>query len=92
MNPQQELLQWMNNDLAQRQMFSMPPFASMVRVSVVAPKSIDDVPSMPGIDIARDESSIILKSRDAEILSAGVAQLRTQFGTSLRVHADPKRY
>ena len=92
MNPQQELLQWMNNDLAQRQMFSMPPFASMVRVSVVAPKSIDDVPSMPGIDIARDENSIILKSRDAETLSAGVAQLRAQFGTSLRVHADPKRY
>jgi primosomal protein N' (replication factor Y) len=92
MNPQQELLQWMNNDLAQRQMFSMPPFASMVRVSVVAPKSIDDVPSMPGIDIARDENSIILKSRDVEILSAGVAQLRAQFGASLRVHADPKRY
>jgi primosomal protein N' (replication factor Y) len=91
-NPQQALMQWMDNDLAQRKMFSMPPYASMVRISVVAPKSIDDVPSMPGIDIARDENSVILKSRDAEILSAGVAQLRAQFGTSLRVHADPKRY
>jgi primosomal protein N' (replication factor Y) len=91
-NPQQALMQWMDNDLSQRKLFSMPPFASMVRISVVAPKSIDDVPSMQGIDIARDENSVILKSRNAEILSAGVAQLRAQFGTSLRVHADPKRY
>jgi hypothetical protein len=91
-NPQQALMQWMDNDLSQRKLFSMPPFASMVRISAVAPKSIDDVPSMPGIDIARDENSVILKSLDAEILSVGVAQLRAQFGTSLRVHADPKRY
>ena len=91
-DPQSGLLQWMAHDVAQRRMFSMPPFASMVRISVVAPKTVDDVPSIAQVDIAREENSVILKSSDAEVLSQAVQQLRAQFGTSLRVHADPKRY
>ena len=91
-DPQSALLQWMANDLAQRRMFSMPPFASMVRINVVAPKSVDDIPTIAGVDIAREESSVILKSADAEVLSDAVQQLRAQLGTALRVHADPKRY
>jgi primosomal protein N' len=82
----------MANDLVQRRMFSMPPFASMVRINVVSPKSVDDIPTIAGVDIAREESSVILKSIDAEVLSNAVQQLRAQFGTALRVHADPKRY
>ncbi|CAB4617957.1 unannotated protein [freshwater metagenome] len=91
-NPQTVLMQWMQNDLAQRRMFSMPPFASMVRVSVVAPKSFDDVPVLSGVDVAREDSSLIVKSLDAEKLSTAIQALRAHYGTSLRVHADPKRY
>lgn len=91
-NPQTAILQWMQNDLAQRRMFAMPPFASMVRVSVVAPKSLDDLPMLSGVDVAREESSLIVKSVEAENLSEAIQILRAHYGTSLRVHADPKRY
>ena len=91
-NPQQAVLDWMQNDVAQRKAFNMPPFASMVRISVVSPKSIDDLPSLVGIDIAREENTAILKSSDPEKIADAISQLRTQFGTALRVHADPKRY
>lgn len=91
-NPQAAILQWMQNDLAQRRMFGMPPFASMVRVSVVAPKSFDDLPVLSGVDVAREESTLIIKSVETEKLSEAIQALRTHYGTSLRVHADPKRY
>lgn len=91
-NPQAAILQWMQNDLAQRRMFSMPPFASMVRVSVVAPKSFDDLPVLSGVDVAREESTLIVKSLETKNLSEAIQVLRTHYGTSLRVHADPKRY
>lgn len=91
-NPQTAILHWMQNDLAQRRMFTMPPFASMVRVSVVAPKSFDDLPVLSGVDVAREESSLIVKSVEAENLSEAIQILRAHYGTSLRVHADPKRY
>lgn len=89
---QTALMQWMQNDLAQRRMFSMPPFASMARVSVVAPKSFDDVPEMSGVDVAREDSSLIVKSLSPENVALAIEALRTHYGTSLRVHADPKRY
>lgn len=91
-NPQAALLQWMQNDLVQRRMFSMPPFASMVRVSVVAPKSFDDMPVLVEVDVAREESSLIVKSVEDENLATAIQSLRAHYGTSLRVHADPKRY
>lgn len=91
-DPQAALMQWMQTDLAQRRMFSMPPFASMARVNIVAPKSFDDLPVLAGVDIARDDSSIIVKSVDSENLSTAIQTLRSHYGTSLRVHADPKRY
>lgn len=91
-DPQAALMQWMQTDLAQRRMFSMPPYASMARVSVVTPKSFDDVPVLTGVDVAREDSSLIVKSLDAESLSVAIQTLRAHYGTSLRVHADPKRY
>ena len=91
-NPQMALLQWMHNDLAQRRMFSMPPYSSMVRVSVVAPKTLDDMPALSGVDIAREESSLIVKSVNDENVAMAIQNLRAHYGTSLRVHADPKRY
>lgn len=91
-NPQTAILHWMQNDLAQRRMFTMPPFASMARVSVVAPKSFDDLPTLEGVDVAREEASLIVKSAKIENLTEAIQILRVHYGTSLRVHADPKRY
>ena len=91
-DPSIALLGWMKKDIAQRQAFSLPPFSSMVRVSVVAPKSLDDVPSLSNVDVARDEDSLVVKSVDSSALAAAIQVLRQHYGTALRVHAGPKRY
>jgi primosomal protein N' len=91
-DPTAALLEWMKKDLAQREVFSLPPFSSMVRISVVAPKSLDDVQSFAGIDIAREHDALVLKSIDSDAMKAAIQILRLHYGTALRVHAGPKRY
>jgi primosomal protein N' (replication factor Y) len=91
-DPSTALLGWMKKDIAQRQAFSLPPFSSMVRVSVVAPKSLDDVPSLSNVDVARDDDSLVVKSVDSAALATAIQMLRQHYGTALRVHAGPKRY
>ena len=91
-DPSTAILAWMKKDIAQRQAFSLPPFSSMVRVSVVAPKSLDDVPSLSNVDVARDDDSLVVKSVDNAALAAAIQVLRQHYGTALRVHAGPKRY
>lgn len=91
-DPSTALLDWMKKDIAQRQAFSLPPFSSMVRVNVVAPKSLDDVPSLSNVDVARDDDSLVVKSVDSAALAAAIQVLRQHYGTALRVHAGPKRY
>jgi primosomal protein N' (replication factor Y) (superfamily II helicase) len=91
-DPSTALIGWMQKDIAQRQAFSLPPFSSMVRVSVAAPKSLDDVPSLSNVDVARDDDSLVVKSVDNAALAAAVQTLRQHYGTALRVHAGPKRY
>ncbi len=92
LQPQNEILQWMEKDLAQRQLFAMPPFSFMARVSVVSPKSFDDMPELFDVDIAREEGAIIAKAVDQAALEKSVFVLRAHYGTALRVHVDPKRY
>ena len=91
-DPSTALLGWMKKDIAQRQAFSLPPFSSMVRVSVAAPRSLDDVPSLSNVDVARDDDSLVVKSVDSSALAAAIQVLRQHYGTALRVHAGPKRY
>jgi primosomal protein N' (replication factor Y) len=91
-DPTAALLEWMKKDLAQRQVFSLPPFSTMVRISVVAPKSLDDVPSLVGVDTAREDDALVLKSVDGDAMTAAIQLLRLHYGTALRVHAGPKRY
>jgi primosomal protein N' (replication factor Y) len=91
-DPTVALLEWMKKDLAQRQFFSLPPFSTMVRISVVAPKSLDDVPSLVGVDIAREDDALVLKSVDGDAMTTAIQLLRLHYGTALRVHAGPKRY
>jgi primosomal protein N' (replication factor Y) (superfamily II helicase) len=91
-NPSTALLSWMKKDIAQRQAFSLPPFSSMVRVSIASPKTFDDVPPLSNVDVARDDDSLVVKSVDSSALAAAVQVLRQHYGTALRVHAGPKRY
>lgn len=91
-DPATALMEWMQTDVAQRQAFSLPPFSSMVRVSVVAPKSFEDVPSLDDVDLAREDDALIVKSTDTTAMVAAIQKLRQHYGSALRVHAGPKRY
>jgi primosomal protein N' len=91
-DPTAALLEWMKKDLAQRQVFSLPPFSTMVRVSVTAPKSLDDVPSLDEVEIAREDDALVLKSSDSDAMLTAIQLLRIHYGSALRVHAGPKRY
>ena len=86
------LMTWSEQDMAQRKMFGFPPFGVLAHVSVKVPRSVNDIPNIPGIDIARFEESAILKAPHRDQLSDAIVQLRDAMGVSVRVHADPVRY
>lgn len=86
------LLVWSEQDMAQRKMFGFPPFGVLAHVSVKAPRSVSDIPDIPGIDIARFEENAILKASNRNQLADAITQLREVMGVSVRVHADPVRY
>ncbi|CAB4657156.1 unannotated protein [freshwater metagenome] len=86
------LLSWNKQDVAQRKTFGFPPFGALAHISIKAPRSVNDIPEIAGIDIARFEDSAIVKAPTREQLSEAIAQLRELLGVSLRVHADPVRY
>ena len=88
----QALLVWNEQEMTQRKMFGFPPFGVLAHVSVKAPRSIGDIPDIPGIEIARFEEFAILKASTREQIAGAITQLRELLGTSLRVHADPVRY
>jgi primosomal protein N' (replication factor Y) len=90
--PFDALLRWCESDLQQRHVFSLPPFSQLVRVNVRAPHSVDEVPELDGIDIARHNDNVILKSTDRTALEAGIQTLRQLFGTHIAVYCDPVRY
>lgn len=90
--PMDALMQWCSHDVEQRKMFSLPPFSSLVEVSLRDPYQVDDIPEWEGLHIARHEDIAVLRGMHRTDLSAGLVILREKFGTALRVHADPLRY
>ena len=79
-------------DLAQRKVFNMPPFSRVVRITLSTGRTIDEVSLPHGIEIARENESLLLRTSSAADLADAIAILRLHFGSSLRVHADPQRF
>jgi len=88
----QSLLNWAQQDMSQRQMFGLPPFGTLVHVSVKAPREVSDIPDMQGIDIARFDGHAVLKASTRDQLDVAIAQVRDLLGVHVRIHADPVRY
>ena len=86
------LQKWNEADTAQRRAMTLPPFGAIARVSVTAPRSITEISLPAGINMARDDDAYLLRAPSREELDAAVALLRTEFGTSIRIHIDPYRF
>ena len=86
------LMEWQRDDLARRESFALPPFTRLVHVGVTAPASVAGLGDVDGVETARFDDHIVLKSADENALDEAVASVRRAIGTSARVHADPQRY
>ena len=70
----------------------LPPFSVVVRVLLADTRSIDELPVMEGVMVAREESGAILRTSTHDEMNKVIAVVRTVFGTDVRVHADPRRF
>jgi primosomal protein N' (replication factor Y) len=86
------LLNWSEHDMEQRKAFGFPPFGVLAHVTVKSPRSVSEIPEIPGLDIARFDETALLKAPTREQLAQAIAQIRELLGVSVRVHADPVRY
>lgn len=79
-------------DLAQRQVFSMPPFARVVRITLAEGRDLGEAQLPLDVDVARDGEAFLLRSLSRESIAEAVATLKATFGIAVRVHADPRRF
>lgn len=90
--PLDSVMEWCDSDRQQRHLLSLPPYSRLVRVTVRGPHSLEEIPEIAGVDIARHEDYVLLKSSDHDTLIGAVGALRQLFGTHLGVYCDPVRY
>lgn len=88
----ESLMAWGEQDLMQRKLFSLPPFGALAHIGVKAPRTVDEILDISGVDIARFEDYVIVKAVDRDRLGAAISEIRKDMGTSVRVHVDPVRY
>jgi primosomal protein N' len=91
-NVTQGLMEWSKKDIEQRRVFSLPPFAELVSVSLTDDESFVGMPTLEGVDTALMSGQLILKSISRDSLREAIDVLRGHYGARLRVHADPTRY
>ena len=86
------LRQWAEKDLAQRRILGLPPFGVIARVIIGEPHSIDEVTLPEGIQIAREEGSVLVRALSHETMDEALRLIRTELGTSVRIHMNPRRF
>jgi primosomal protein N' (replication factor Y) len=91
-NPQQALSNWADEQMSQSRMLGLPPFSEVVKISVSSPRTIDEVPTIAGINMARTDGEVLLRAASRAEMSDAVAHIRSVLGTSVRVHANPARF
>ena len=91
-NVTEGLMEWNLKDIEQRRVFSLPPFAELVSVSLADDESFVGMPTLDGVDTALMSGQLILKSISRDSLREAIDVLRGHYGARLRVHADPTRY
>ena len=91
-NVTQGLMEWSTKDIEQRRVFSLPPFAELVSLSLADDETFADMPTLNDVDTALMSGQLILKSISRDSLREAIDVLRGHYGARLRVHADPTRY
>jgi primosomal protein N' len=86
------LQQWSDADTAQRRAMMLPPFGAIARVQVTAPRSLTEISLPVGMQTARDGDAVLLRAASRSELGAAISLIRTEFGSTVRIHVDPYRF
>ena len=86
------LQQWSDADTAQRRAMVLPPFGAIARVQVTAPRSLTEISLPVGMQTARDGDAVLLRAASRSELGAAISLIRTEFGSTVRIHVDPYRF
>lgn len=89
---QNSVLSWCTSDLAQRRVLELPPFSTMVRLTLAEGRDIAEAGLLPGAESAVRDRTVDLRTETVGQMDDVVAQVRSVFGTDVRVHAAPRRY
>ena len=86
------LQKWSDADTTQRKAMMLPPFGAIARVTVTAPRSLTDIALPAGVQTARDDDAVLLRTASRSELDAAISIIRSEFGTAVRIHVDPYRF
>lgn len=86
------LREFISSEITQRKMLGLPPFSRIVRIALPDDAVIDPRILPSEVLMAKSDGAVLLRSSSHESLSSVIDQLRLQFGTSMRVYADPRRF
>lgn len=88
----QSLRAWSQADVAQRQTLLLPPFGVIARVTIAAPRSIDEVTLPEGVQVAREDDTVLLRAPSNELMNDALLHVRKELGTAVRIHMNPRRF
>lgn len=92
-DPGSALAEWMETDMNTRASLGLPPFSTIVRVTLKGPSVLDtQVLEGTGVDVAIRGEEVLLRTEEPENLRSAVEALRHEYGSQCRVHAEPWRY
>jgi len=86
------LQKWSEADSAQRRAMMLPPFGAIARVQITAPRSFSEITLPAGTHTARDGDAVLLRAASRTELDVAISQIRSEFGTAVRIHVDPYRF
>ena len=86
------LMEWNKSDVASRRMFGLPPFAHMAHLALSSGETPSSSTDGFQVRIASVADGVLVSASTRDELGKYIAQNREQYGTQLRVHADPTRY
>jgi primosomal protein N' (replication factor Y) len=91
-DPSSALAVWSESQMTQNKTLGLPPFSKVVKVTVTAPRTIDDLPELVDINIARGDGEVLLRAPSHKQMDDAILCIRAALGTAVRIHANPRRF
>lgn len=89
---QANLRAWADDQLGLFQSLSLPPFSFVARILLSAERSLDELPDLDQVSVAREDSGAMLRASTREQMNSAISLIRHTFGTDVRVHGEPRRF